>query len=118
MIDLTKKYKTRGGDEVFGIIHCPQNPRCSRLLGFIRNTTTDAVGACSWLEGGDYIEEDTSLRDLVEVKPGIRRTYWVNIYQDQGDRPYSTREEADRKACITRLACVKIEIDCEEGEGL
>jgi hypothetical protein len=41
---------------------------------------------------------------------------WLNLYARE-DRP-STKKEADEHAFDTRIACVKVEIDVEEGEGL
>jgi hypothetical protein len=55
--------------------------------------------------------------DLVEVKPRIKRTVWVNVYSN-GFAGWLDRKTADANSSFTRLACVKVEIDCEEGEGL
>ena len=55
---------------------------------------------------------------LIEVKPRIQREYWVNLHKDYMIIPYPSKESADEHAMKSRLACVKITIDCEEGEGL
>jgi hypothetical protein len=54
------------------------------------------------------------------VKPRIKREVWVNVYPDSVGSVCKTREEADRLRPCThnRIACVKLTIDCEEGEGL
>ena len=65
-----------------------------------------------------FSDDERSSEDLIEVKPRIQREVWVNVY-DIGCSTYTTKEMANRCAVIdTRLACVKITIDCEEGEGL
>ncbi len=58
--------------------------------------------------------------DLVEVKPRIKRTYWVNVFNTPKGVGFLhvTKADADGYRNSPRLACVKIEIDCEEGEGL
>lgn len=61
----------------------------------------------------------TTDHDLVEVKPRIKREIWLNINPEVDDVfGYITKERADDdrdKGCI---ACVKVIIDCEHGEGL
>jgi hypothetical protein len=66
---------------------------------------------------GEYYRFINHEYDLVEIKPRIKRTIWLNIYE------YcflccSSKEEADHYDGDDRLACIKVEIDCEEGEGL
>lgn len=43
---------------------------------------------------------------------------WVNCYPPEGppDRAHETRDIADKSACRSRIACVRIEF--EDGEGL
>ena len=60
-------------------------------------------------------------RDLIEVKPRIRREVWVNVYRTDDvvlSNCHNTKDSADRSACNDRIACVKLVIDCEEGHGL
>ena len=114
MIDITKTYRTRCGYPV-------------------RIYATDGVGAfCvhgAYCEGGDWILSKwtevghreigrTCPRDLIEVKPRIKYDMWVNVYEDGLGGKYETKQEADEKSTHGRIACVKITIDCEHGEGL
>lgn len=63
-------------------------------------------------------DRDAAL-DLIEVKPRIKREVWVNVYEGVDCWAMHTcKEDADRGAMRSRLACVKLTIDCEEGEGL
>jgi hypothetical protein len=111
MISMDKKYRTREGDEVR--IYALDGGGTSPVHGAYK----DPMGwvSCSWMqEGFKAILEGPY--DLIEVKPRIQRTVWINIYERE-DRP-ATKEEADQQAAKTRIACVKVEIDCEEGHGL
>ena len=61
--------------------------------------------------------------DLIEVKSWIKRTYWVNIYDGtKHSSLFDAKADADLADKYTnlgnRIACVKVVIDCEEGEGL
>ena len=75
-----------------------------------------------WTEEGKTHFFNTScmvntVDDLAEVKPRIKRTVWINVYEDHVNL-WHEKQPADLCAAATRLACVKVEIDCEEGEGL
>jgi len=69
-----------------------------------------------WLSNGQHYQANKDF-DLVEVKKRIKKTIWVNI-DKQTDDFFDTKEGADEYASQHRVACVKVEIDCEEGEGL
>ena len=112
MIDITKTYRTRCGYPV-------------------RLYRTDARGACA-VQGSIDLGENDSISqwgskgihptntelDLIEVKPRIKHDMWVNVYEDGVGGKYETKELADANALSRRIACVKLIIDCEEGEGL
>lgn len=113
MIDITKTYRTR----------------CGYPVQLYR---TDARGACA-VQGSIDLGENDSIShwgskgihptnkelDLIEVKPRIQREVWLNLYDDKRwTGCHCTREEADISTSRSRIACVKITIDCEEGEGL
>ena len=112
MIDLEKQYRTKGGYEV--------------KLNFIDGETVYGHFECwkdSWFGGewnindGIYSKSGDPECDLVEVKPRIKRTIWLIIYEDC-TLSISSKEEADYYDDDNRLACIKVEIDCEKGEGL
>lgn len=57
--------------------------------------------------------------DLIEVKPRIKREVWVNVYRDKAVFGlHASKEGADANYSGERIACVRLTIDCEEGEGL
>ena len=90
-----------------------------------------------WQDGAGYFE--LVLRDLVQAqapvtratmpdrlsdepldaRPRHKRTVWLNIY-GSGIVPEacSAKERADFYAGCNRIACIKVELDFEEGEGL
>lgn len=67
-----------------------------------------------------------SPEDLVNVPVKHKRTFWVNVYPDtrvyEHNVVFGTRKAADNHpSCNSygnRVGCVKVEIECEEGEGL
>ena len=110
MIDLNKKYRTKDGCEVR--IYAIDGTETTSVHGAIKGengwfvTTWRADGISSF---PDY--------DLVEVKPRIKKTVWINVYED-GTSIHSTKDFADMHNYSGRLACMKIELDVQEGEGL
>ena len=116
MIDPNKTYQTKGGREWrwYGENGNDQIHGAYKTNGGIWNMAV-------WEKDGTYVDIiRNSLMDLVEVKPRIKRTYWFNIYEDSSHDIFAvgTREFLDSWAHPNRLACVKVEIDCEVGEGL
>ena len=116
MIDINKKYRTRDGREVR--IYALDGHGTMQIHGaFIGSGHNEGKWvAWQWMANGRTGVLSETEMDLIEVKPRIKRTMWLNLYARE-DRP-STKKEADEHAFDTRVACVKVEIDCEEGEGL
>jgi len=122
MIELGKKYKTRDGCEV----------RIYAVDGGGRFPVHGAVK----LDDGTWRQEEWTLTgsyngekdghslpnalDLIVVRPRIQREVWLNVYKSECAYGPVYREKcyADDAAASTRIACVKLVIDCEEGEGL
>ncbi|MBL4753613.1 MAG: hypothetical protein JKY52_08495 [Flavobacteriales bacterium] len=116
-ISKDKTYKTRDGREVriYATDGCP---------GYaIHGAVRIEAGWTSeeWYHDGQY---STSIHgsgnDLIEVKPRIKRTVWINVRDcdlslHDSFRNAETYHQAHQDKV---LACVKIEIDCDHGEGL
>jgi hypothetical protein len=115
-IDISKRYRTRDGREVL-IYSTDTGHGFDQVHGAIKEVHGWEMSA--WGHNGmkDVSGIRQTLNDLVEVKPRIKRTYWANIY-GTGLTYHDTKEEANNFQMGPILACVKIEIDCEEGEGL
>lgn len=54
--------------------------------------------------------------DLIEKPRTHKIVSYVNVYRDSDFEVYFTREEADRHALSTRIACKRIEFEVQEGE--
>jgi hypothetical protein len=114
MIDLEKQYRTKGGREVR--IYATDGKYPFIVQGAIQDKNGEWEQV-NWTKLGNFNLVDGCQNDLVEVKQRIKRTIWLNIYE------YcflccSSKEEADHYDGDDRLACVKVDIDCEESEGL
>jgi hypothetical protein len=61
-----------------------------------------------------------SAHDLIEARPKVRVDFWVNVYEDGtvANATWEDRKDADRIAGSDRIACIHIEREVEEGEGL
>jgi hypothetical protein len=114
MISMDKKYLTRNGREVR--IYALDGGGLHTVQGAIKDPETGIWVLCRWNEQG-RINFTEFPSDLFEVKPRIKRTVWVNVYAN-GFSGWGDRKTADANSSFTRLACVKVEIDCEEGHGL
>jgi hypothetical protein len=112
MISKDKTYRTRDGREVR--IYATDAGLNKNIIHGASNDGEYGWVPHAWLPNGEHASYTGY--DLIEVKPRIKRTVWINIFK-KGTLLHETREDADA-ALGVRLACVKVEIDCEEGEGL
>jgi len=117
MIDITKQYRTRDGREVR--IYATDGEGPYPVHGAIRLPTFWCP--TNWDENGLYKAGGFELHDydLIEVRPRHKRTVWLNMY-GSGVVPEScsSKERADLAAACGRIACIKVDLDFEEGEGL
>lgn len=115
MIDKNKTYKTRDGREVR--IYAVDGGGAFPVHGAFGDD--GAWSVARWTKGGDWPFGVDSKLALIEVKPRIKREVWVNVYPGPiVCEIRHTKADADDDAMLNRIACVKITIDCEEGEGL
>jgi hypothetical protein len=117
-IELGKKYRTRDGREAR--IYAVGLNGDDMVHGAVKSSETDRWTISSWYNSGAWGCKRESELDLIEVKPRIKRTVWLNVYPEQlaTRHVHHSRSDADRSNTLRRIACVKVEIDCEEGEGL
>jgi hypothetical protein len=117
MIELGKQYKTRDGREVR--IYAVDGAEMLTVHGAIK---LDDAGweLVAWRSDGRIGSWQETDSDLIEVKPRIQREVWANVYKNPniGDILFPSKEEANNCKLYDRIACVKLAIDCEEGEGL
>jgi hypothetical protein len=117
MISKDKQYRTRDGKEVR--IYETDGIGVWAIHGAVK--TDEGWWSTCWTEDGKATCSgfDASCRsDLIEVKPRIKRTIWINIFPTiVPSAVFPNKRDADFRGG-NRIACVKVEIDCEEGEGL
>ena len=112
MIDPRKTYRTRDGREVR--IYAVDGSGSVPVHGAIKNTY--GWEPYQWIKDGrSYLKDGPD--DLIEVKPRVKREVWVNVYPHM-EAIWARREDAEEAGGDDRIACVKLVIDCEEGEGL
>ena len=113
-IDINKTYRTRNGMEV--VLYAIHDEQDCPVHGAYREEGEWCSDA--WRLDGRNSRDFTEW-DLVEVKPRINGEVWLNIYPwGCGSSTYKTREAAEINAQRELIACIKIEYDVEEGEGL
>ena len=110
MIDKNRTYKTRDGREVR--IYATDGWSVTPVHGAIK--CSGGWIAASWGQNGLHQSNDDN--DLIEVRPRIKRTVWLNVHKTHVEGGHETEESA--KWGKTPLARIKVEIDVEEGEGL
>ena len=116
MIDINKKYQTRDGREVRIYATDAGGPK-KTVHGAVKEK--DGWYMLAWSKNGVVSNIDRNL-DLIEVRPRHTLPLWLNIYSDGVVRHWATKKEADAMAdgVYKRIACIKVELDFEEGEGL
>lgn len=119
-VEMGKQYRTRDGREV-RIYATDGGPNGYRVHGAWKDDYGYWIMQ-SWTGNGRISSTVNTLNDLIEVKPRIKREVWVNLYRhDNGDEfaEVSYSEQLARARIGTAsIACVKLPIDVEEGEGL
>lgn len=123
MISKDKTYCTRGGQEVR--IYATDAGSLFPVHGAIFQDGT--WHGMKWTEEGKTHFTTTScmvntVDDLAEVKPRHKRMVWLNVYEADNTEcvgsAYMTERNAHIAAAVTRIACIKVDLDFEEGEGL
>jgi hypothetical protein len=114
IIDINKTYRTRDGREVR--IYATDGFGSHPIHGAI-NCSGDWIST-TWREDGRFYSDMESEDDLIEVKPRIKRTVWLNVSRGHVGCYYDSKEHADSNKTLGAIACLKLELDFEEGEGL
>jgi hypothetical protein len=72
----------------------------------------------SFALNGKFYTNREHPNDLINIPIKHKREVWVNCYKaDFGDF-YHSKDIADSRALPGRIACIKLNIEFEEGEGL
>ena len=112
MIDINKKYRTRDGREVR--IYATDGGGRNPVHGSIKEE--DGWIFHVWPKNGRYFEnDDEDYRiDLIEVRPRHKRTVWLSMFHHNVMASFI----GPKANGYGRIACIKVELDFEEGEGL
>lgn len=113
MISKDKQYRTRDGREVR--IYATDGAK-GKIHGAM--LTDEGWEHRTWMSDGRIVLCQEHDYDLIEVRPRHKRTVWVNVYETTICGCYRTKEHADEQAREYRIACIKVDLDFEEGEGL
>jgi len=113
MIDINKKYRTRDGREVR--IYATDGAGRKSAHGAYFDSAVNGWVSVAWTQFGrvDAYQELQPL-DLIEVRPRHKRTVWLHVFKNS--TVCATEEPAYN--VTNRLACIKVDLDFEEGEGL
>jgi hypothetical protein len=114
IISIDKQYRTRDGREVR--IYAVDGGGRKEVHGAYRDGSEWVLAY--WYADGKSAGILEGPYDLIEVKLRIQREYWVNVYEKRISSLFETKDQCDLFASADRFACVKITIDCKEGEGL
>jgi hypothetical protein len=110
MIDKDRTYRTRDGREVR--IYAMNGGGYWPVHGAIQLSCSGWVPT-SWDNDGNAF--NSGIRDsLIEVRPRHKRTVWLHVFKNGS----VCATEETYYVPAGRLACIKVELDFEEGEGL
>ena len=114
MIDKDRTYRTRDGHEVriyatYGQEDWPIHGAILKSFGW--------SSEC-WTKDGSSLTNMPHADDLIEIRPRHKRTVWLNVYGRPDDvTAYNCRWKANQSVS-PRIACIKVELDFAEGDGL
>jgi len=120
MIDINKKYRTRDGREVR--IYATDGADKYPVHGSIKYETGWEL--FTWQLDGMRTPRHEGGGDLIEIRPRHKRTVWLAVYPN-GYIEATGKLEWRNGPCINGpydgekpIACIKVELDFAEGEGL
>ena len=123
MIDINKHYRTRDGREV-RIYAVDGGDLCEgqTIHGAVLNSKNWVFAIWNAKTGKCYASaKEESGIDLIEVRPRHKRTVWLIVWSSNYIQVMNTPEwqiSTSGRSGEVPYACVKIELDYEEGEGL
>jgi len=126
MIDKSKTYRTRDGREVR--IYATDGGSYQPIMGATSYTSKEGKTwweSARWADDGSYDPYGRETNsDLIEVRPRHKRTVWLAVYPN-GYIEATSKLEWRNGPCINGpydgekpIACIKVDLDFEEGEGL
>jgi hypothetical protein len=124
MIDISKQYRTRDGREVR--IYATDGVMPRPVHGAVKSSYDSTWHSFQWHEDGRLVHNvlAVDLSDLIEVRPRHKRTVWLAVYPN-GYIEATSKLEWRNGPCIggpydgeKPIACIKVDLDFCEGDGL
>ena len=116
-VEMGKEYTTRDGRAVriYAVDGGGQFP----VHGAVRDSNS-TWAAHSWSVAGSWSASHALTdSDLIEAPRKFRLEGWLNVYKDgEFSGVHQSKYSADRAALPSRIACVRVVIECAEGDGL
>lgn len=123
-LDPDKPVRTRDGREVRILCWDRDHPTYP-IVGLVRTPNGGPELSATWRADGVCSTSDAFNRvdDLVPYRRTVRVHGWLNVYPldniaGRGRILHATRDNADAIAAQNRIACVEVDLEVEEGEGL
>jgi len=112
-MDGSRPVTTRDGLKV--VLYCVDAPGQYPVHGRIEGAHLSS----SWGVRGNVQPGSHPHNNLIQLPRRFKYERWVNVYKDESFSGYhTTKEEALGNAYPSCIACVKVIIEGEEGEGL
>ena len=116
MIDINKQYRTRDGLEARIYATDGGDLFEDRTIhGAVKSRNRWVFAVWNAMTGRCFasLKGETEM-DLIEVRPRHKRTVWLHVFKNS---TVCATEEAYYEI-TNRIACIKVELDFEEGQGL
>ena len=112
-LDGSRPVTTRDGRKV--TLYCIDAPGHWPVHGRVENHDSP----CGWTHEGYFFSSAAGISlDLIQLPRRFKYEREANVTREGGLFLYSTKEDASRLALSSRIACIKIVVEGEEGEGL
>lgn len=118
-VEITKEYRTRNGMDVR--LYAVGTSGNFPVHGAIRATDGYWFVYAWTADGKGTINIPLHEWDLVEAPARVRTTAWVRVYKVLDRYTFGVYESDDQAQKLGEqdcLAIVKVDIDCEQGEGI
>jgi hypothetical protein len=118
LIDKAKKYRLRNGGQAK--VYEVYSGEGRVVHGAVFDDTIGEWFQQNWYLDGSFHPVLMNEFDLIEVKPRIKRTVYINYYKNGsfGDACATRQEAILRQNTPALVACITVNLDFEEGEGL
>lgn len=114
-IEVGKYYKMRNGVRAFVAAKLPEDGALETFIG------THGRDNFRWFNDGKVVGYSTDFYDIIEEwrePKKVKIDCWLNVYNNGSHAHHFTKSAADHYKDSGRIACIHIEREVVEGEGL